>query len=61
MSWIAAPISDNPERKLCQTIVPNNTKSATDWRIRVWNEWASSRLESAHNVDGDVVNEQLHC
>ena len=38
------PVSDAKEVSLRAGAIPNNTKSTTDWGIRVWNEWATSRL-----------------
>ena len=37
----AAPVSD------CVEAIPEKTKQSTEWGIRLWNEWASSRIFSA--------------
>ena len=37
------PVSDAEEVSLRAGAIPSNTKSTTDWGIRVWNEWATSR------------------
>ena len=36
-------------------------KSATDWGIRIWNEWASSRAGSSHDLVAAVTNYALSC
>ena len=39
----AAPVSDCVETQLRG----KKTKQSTEWCIRLWNEWASSRISSA--------------
>ena len=48
------PVSDAEEVSLRAGAIPNNTKSTTDWGIRVWNEWVSSRSTTVAGVDGIV-------
>ena len=39
----ALPVSDAAELSVRPNAVPSNTKSMTEWSVRVWTEWASSR------------------
>ena len=40
------PVSDASELSVRANAVPSNTKSMTEWGVRVWTEWASSRAVS---------------
>ena len=42
----ALPVSDAAELSVRANAVPSNTKSMTEWGVRVWTEWASSRAVS---------------
>ena len=53
VSCFAQPVSDVDELQVRAGALPENTKARTDWGIRVWDEWASSRVASEH--DGDVA------
>ena len=44
-SRFAGPVSDSAELELRATAVPANTKTTTDWGIRVWSDWANSRAD----------------
>ena len=48
----ALPVSDAAELSVRANAVPSNTKSMTEWGVRVWTEWASSRAvsKSAHYI-----------
>ena len=46
MSRFALAVSDEEETKLRATGLPENTKTATEWGIRVWSEWATNRVSS---------------
>ena len=37
------PVSDAKEVSLRAGAIPDNTKASTEWGIRIWNEWATSR------------------
>ena len=37
------PVSDAKEVSLRAGAIPDNTKVSTEWGIRIWNEWATSR------------------
>ena len=47
----AEPVSDVSESILRSGAVPANTKTCTEWGVRVWNEWAQSR---AAPVTGNI-------
>ena len=40
----ALPVSDAAELSVRANAVPSNTKSMTEWGVRVWTEWASSKV-----------------
>ena len=42
-SRFASPVNDATEEQLRYTRIPEKTKSATAWGIRVWSEWATAR------------------
>ena len=42
-SRFAPPVSDADELSVRASAIPRNTKSMTEWGIRVWSEWANSR------------------
>ena len=42
-SHFAKPVTSKQLAELCDTAVPSNTKLTTEWGIRLWKEWASSR------------------
>ena len=42
-SHFAKPVTSKTLAELCDSAVPNNTKLSTEWGIRLWKEWASSR------------------
>ena len=42
----ALPVSNAAELSVRANAVPSNTKSMTEWGVRVWTEWASSRAVS---------------
>ena len=46
----ALPVSDAAELSVRANAVPSNTKSMTEWGVRVWTEWASSHAKSAHYI-----------
>ena len=50
----AKPVTDAEEVQLHGTAVPGNTKQTTEWRIRVWNDWAPNRVISVADHDGVV-------
>ena len=41
-SRFASAVSDADELSVRASAVPSNTKSMTEWGIRVWSEWANS-------------------
>ena len=41
-SRFASAVSDAEELSVRASAVPSNTKSMTEWGIRVWSEWANS-------------------
>ena len=47
-------VSDAEEVSLQAGAIPNNAKSTTDWGIRVWNEWVTSRSTTVAGVHGIV-------
>ena len=46
-SRFASPVNDATEEQLRLTHIPEKTKSATAWGIRVWNDWATARASTA--------------
>ena len=48
-------VSDAEEVERRAAAIPEKTKSVTEWGIRVWNDWASSR-SSSHEREGTVVD-----
>ena len=46
LSRFAGPVSDESELQIRGTAVPVKTKAATEWGIRIWNEWSSQRPPS---------------
>ena len=53
VSRFTQPVSDADELQVRAGALPENTKATTDWGIRVWGEWASSRVASER--DGVVA------
>ena len=53
-SRFVEPVSDADEASLCATAIPSNSKAATDWGIRVWNDWAKCRPKPTADSDGIV-------
>ncbi len=51
-SHFVQPVSDADEASLRALAIPANSKAATDWGVRVWNDWAKDRAMSV--VDGIV-------
>ena len=45
------PVSDAKEVSLRAGAIPDNTKASTEWGIRIWNEWATSRATAV--ADGN--------
>ena len=43
MSRFAEPVTSKQLAELCDSAVSNNTKLTTEWGIRLWKDWASSR------------------
>ena len=46
-SRFAAAIGDEQEGSMRLHAIPENTRSATDWGIRVWKDWAGARASSS--------------
>ena len=51
----ALPVSDAAELSVRVNAVPSNTKSMTEWGVRVWTEWASSRAVSLYCISITVL------
>ena len=49
-SRFASPVNDATEEQLRLTRIPEKTKSATAWGIRVWNDWATSRASTVETA-----------
>ena len=43
-----------------RSYISNNTRASTDWDIRVWNEWATSRARTVAGVEGIVTLTRVH-
>ncbi len=43
-SRFAKPISEQELTDLRKSAIPSNTKMTTEWGVRLWNEWATSRV-----------------
>ena len=52
---MAQPVSDLDEKELCSSAVPGNTKAATEWGIRIWNDWAANRCGSTTDTDNGIT------
>ena len=50
----AAPVDDIQELELRGKAIPGKTKATTEWGIRVWNEWASSRPIADPSSDAEA-------
>ena len=48
-SRFATPVSDEAELEIRGTAIPAKTRAATEWGLRIWNEWASCRPPSLVN------------
>ena len=49
-SRFASPVNDATEEQLRLTRIPEKTKSATAWGIRVWNDWATARASTVETA-----------
>lgn len=49
------PVSDADEIQVHASARPGNTKASTDWGIRVWSEWAASRVTADAHREGVVL------
>ena len=54
MLRFAQPVSDADEIQVLASDLPGNTKVSTDWGIRVWGEWAASRVTADVHCKGVV-------
>ena len=54
MSHFAQPVSDADEIQVRASAHPGNTKASTDWEIRIWREWAASRVTADAHREGVV-------
>ena len=45
-SRFSAPTSPSKMRKICEGYVPRNTGKATDWAVRVFQDWRTARNKS---------------
>ena len=55
LSRFASPVNDTTEEQLRLTCIPEKTKRATAWGIRIWSDWATARastVETAGHVPG---------
>ena len=52
----AAPVSDSKELELRSTAISQKTKSKTFLGIKLWNEWASTRVQNALPAASDPVS-----
>lgn len=42
----AKPVSDDEIKQQISRSIPKATKKNTMWAVRIWNEWAESRIEA---------------
>ena len=49
-SRFASPVNDATEEQLRLTRIPEKTKSATAWGIRVWTDWATARASTVETA-----------
>ena len=49
----ATPVSDSKEFELRSTAIPQKIKSQTFWGIKLWNEWASTRVQNVLPATSD--------
>ena len=49
-SRFASSVNDATEEQLRLTHIPEKTKSATAWGIRVWNDWATARASTVETA-----------
>ena len=47
------PVSDAKEVSIRAGAIPDNIKASTEWGIRIWNEWATSRATAV--ADGGIA------
>ena len=52
----ALPVSDAAELSVRANAVPSNTKSMTEWGVRVWTEWASTSSRAVSPAPDGVVS-----
>ena len=55
----ASPVSDTDEVVLRGNAIPGKTKATTEWGMRVWNDWASSRVTKTDRTRADVTTPLL--
>ena len=58
-SRFASPVNDATEEQLRYTRIPEKTKSATAWGIRVWSEWATARASKGETAGRAPVDTLL--
>ena len=58
-SRFASPVNDATEEQLRLTRIPEKSKSATAWGIRVWNDWATARASMVETAGHAPVGTPL--
>ena len=59
LSRFAPPVTDSMEEQQRLTAIPEKTKSMAAWGIRVWNDWAATRVAVISETDRLIVTTPL--